>query len=66
MTPHLLLVSEKHWYFLISSWFIIFRRLLKDDEILEYEDLLELISRKAVSDNLDKWIWSLILRADFQ
>ncbi|TYK31262.1 DENN domain and WD repeat-containing protein SCD1-like [Cucumis melo var. makuwa] len=30
-----------HWDHLISSWSIIFHRLLEDDEILEYQDMLE-------------------------
>ena len=40
------------------SWFIIFRRLFKE-EISEFQQLLHLLSNRQVADSMDRRFWSL-------
>lgn len=51
-------VSER-WDTSYSSWSIFFGRLLKEEEIIAFLNLLSLISERRVTNCLDKRIWSL-------
>ena len=48
-----------HWDYSTSSWSIVFRRLLKDIEILELQNLMTQLASKKVSNNPNRRIWSL-------
>lgn len=52
------LVSD-HWDGNSSSWSIIFLRLLKDDETIEFQNLLSQISSRRVIEPFDRRWWSL-------
>lgn len=48
-----------HWDHSTLSWSISFRRLLKEGEISEFQQLLHLLSQRQVVDSMDRRIWSL-------
>ena len=48
-----------HWDFVTKSWSLVFRRLLKDEEIQDFQRLLTLISHKDLTDLDDRRVWSL-------
>ncbi|TYK06564.1 hypothetical protein E5676_scaffold453G00250 [Cucumis melo var. makuwa] len=41
------------------SWSIMFRRLFKEEEISEFQQLLHLLSNRQVADSMDRRFWSL-------
>lgn len=47
-----------HWGNATTSWSIVFRRLLKDDEIPDFQSML-LLSSKRVTESKDAEVWSL-------
>ena len=48
-----------YWDKSTLSWSIIFKRLLKEEEISEFQQLLHLLSNRQVEDSMDRRIWSL-------
>ena len=48
-----------HWDYVTNSWSLFFRRLLKDDEIQDFQCLLTLKSLKGLTDLDDRRVWSL-------
>ena len=64
--PHLFRLAQQpndsvaaHWDFVTKSWSLVFRRLLKDEEIQDFQCLLTLISHKGLTDLDDRRVWSL-------
>lgn len=58
------LVSS-HWDGDTLSWAVYFRRLLKEDEILDFQQLIHGLSSKKVGDLSASWIWKLETSGNF-
>ena len=48
-----------HWDFNTSSWSILFCRLLKEEEIIDFQNLMSIIANKKNLNKPDRRIWSL-------
>ena len=48
-----------HWDLITNSWNLTFRRQLKDEEILEFQQLLFHLENSRVNNNIDSRVWSL-------
>lgn len=56
---------QDHWDSSSSSWSLSFRRLLKEEEIVDFQSLLQLISSKRVNENMDRCVWTLKASGSF-
>ena len=54
-----------HLDFALNSWSLNFHRLLKDDGVVEFLELLGLIASRRVSETLDKRTWLLVWNGSF-
>lgn len=54
-----------YWDSSHSLWSITFRRLLKEEEIVDFQTLLGLLTAKSISANTDKHVWELEANGNF-
>lgn len=57
--PSIFRITAEHWDQFSSSWIECFCRLLKDDEIIEFQRLLGLLKDFGVCDRPDRRVWTL-------
>ena len=48
-----------HWDSSTNSWAISFRRLLKENEVEDFQDLMGIFREKRISSSQDRRVWSL-------